>query len=70
MVSALVAGYLVGIGMLFVALIVLIFRRTALRRLGGVTGDILGACEQVCEMLLLGMVSAAAWRGWAPWWAG
>jgi len=70
LVSALAAGYLVGAGVLVVGLSGLILRRTSLRRLGGVTGDILGACEQVSEILVLTVVAAAGWRGWAPWWAG
>jgi adenosylcobinamide-GDP ribazoletransferase len=69
-VSTLAAGLLVGAALVAVCLSALILRRTALRRLGGVTGDIVGACEQISEMLVLAIASAAAWRGWAPWWAG
>lgn len=69
-VSTLAAGLLVGAALGVVGLSVAILRRTALRRVGGVTGDIAGACEQVSEMLVLAIVAGAAWRGWAPWWAG
>jgi len=70
LVSTLAAGFLVGAALVAVSLSALILRRTALRRIGGVTGDIAGACEQISEMLVLAIASAAAWRGWAPWWAG
>lgn len=69
-VSTLAAGLLVGAALVVVGLSVLVLRRTALRRVGGVTGDIAGACEQVSEMLVLAIAAGAAWRGWAPWWAG
>ena len=68
--STLAAGLLVGAALVAVGLIVVVLRRSALRRLGGVTGDISGACEQVSEMLVLAIAAGAAWRGWAPWWAG
>jgi len=68
-VSTLATGYSVGAAVLVVVGSVLILRRTALRRLGGVTGDVLGACEQISEMLVLAIVAGAAWRGWIPWWA-
>jgi len=45
-------------------------RRTALRRVGGITGDLLGACEQVAELVVLTLVAGAAWFGDHPWWAG
>jgi adenosylcobinamide-GDP ribazoletransferase len=40
----------------------------ALRSFGGVTGDILGAIEQVAELLVLVVVSGLASRH-AVWWA-
>lgn len=42
----------------------------AKRRIGGLTGDILGAAEQAAEVLVLLVASAAATNGWAPvaWW--
>lgn len=49
-------------------LVVLGVRWVARRRIGGVTGDVLGASEQLSEMLALGFVSALAWHGWSPWW--
>lgn len=44
------------------------WRWVAIRRIGGVTGDLLGACEQVTEMLALATIAVAAWGGGAPWW--
>lgn len=49
-------------------LVVLGVRWVSRRRIGGVTGDVLGACEQLSEMLTLGFVAALAWHGWSPWW--
>jgi adenosylcobinamide-GDP ribazoletransferase len=51
------------------ALSLLFWRGLATRRLGGVTGDVLGACEQVVEILALTTVAVAAWNGVPPWWA-
>lgn len=47
-----------------------VVRRLALKRIGGVSGDLLGACEQVGEMGGLTVAAAAAWGGAVPWWAG
>lgn len=69
LVSTVAAGLLVGSALVAVGLSGLILRRTAVRRVGGVTGDIAGACEQISEMLVLAIVAGAAWRGWMPWWA-
>jgi adenosylcobinamide-GDP ribazoletransferase len=40
------------------------------RKLGGFTGDVLGAAEQVAEILVLLLAAGAASGGWlsAPWW--
>lgn len=37
-------------------------------RFGGITGDLLGACEQMGEMLVLALVAGLAWNGFDPWW--
>lgn len=41
-----------------------------LRKLGGVTGDLLGAAQQAGEVLVLLLGAAAATKGWPglPWW--
>jgi adenosylcobinamide-GDP ribazoletransferase len=44
------------------------WRRVAIRRIGGITGDVLGACEQVVEMLTLATIAVATWGGSSPWW--
>lgn len=43
-------------------------RAPARRRIGGVTGDVLGAAEQLTEMTTLGVAAVAAWRGSVLWW--
>lgn len=67
-VSSLAAGWWVGPAVIAVALTVVALRKISSRRLGGITGDVLGACEQISEMLILGIVAAAVWQGWDPWW--
>jgi adenosylcobinamide-GDP ribazoletransferase len=57
----------VGAGML-VALTTLTIRRMSLRRLDGITGDGLGAGEQLGEVSVMVLVSVAGWQGWMPWW--
>jgi adenosylcobinamide-GDP ribazoletransferase len=67
--SFLVAGWWAVPALALVGAAVLVLRVTSMRRLGGVTGDVLGACEQVGEMLVIALVAGAAWAGWSPWWA-
>lgn len=64
-----VAGWWVIPAVTGTGLTVLVLRRLATRRIGGMTGDVLGACEQVAELLVLATVATAAWQGWSPWWA-
>ena len=44
----------------------------ARRKIGGISGDVLGAAQQVAEIALLCLAAAAASHGWAalPWWRG
>jgi adenosylcobinamide-GDP ribazoletransferase len=42
--------------------------RLAVKKLGGFTGDVLGAVEQVAEILVLVLAASAASGGWDPWW--
>ena len=52
------------------ALIALWLRRAASHRLGGVTGDVLGATQQCALVAVLLLASAVETQGWAPlaWW--
>jgi adenosylcobinamide-GDP ribazoletransferase len=68
--SAAAAGLWVVPVLLLTVIASAIVRRVALGRIGGVTGDVLGACEQLTEMVALVVIAGAAWRGWSPWWAG
>lgn len=69
-IGVVVAGLWVLPAVLLMALVVAWFRRVSHLRLGGVTGDVLGACEQVGEMLLLAFIASLAWVGVEPWWSG
>jgi adenosylcobinamide-GDP ribazoletransferase len=40
----------------------------AKRKIGGISGDVLGAAEQVAECAVLVLISALALRH-SPWWA-
>lgn len=66
--SIVAAGWWAVPAVLLAAIVVIVIRTVALRRIGGVTGDILGACEQLTEMCSLAVVAVAAWSGWSPWW--
>lgn len=68
-IGAVAAGVWVIPVVVLAALTLLFWRGLATRRLGGVTGDVLGACEQVVEILVLATVAVAAWSGVLPWWA-
>lgn len=66
--ALLAVGWLAVVSLGIVALVVLAIRAITIRRIGGVTGDVLGACEQTVEILVLMLVAGAAWSGWSPWW--
>lgn len=68
-VSSVAAGWWVGPAVVAVTLCVVALRTISSRRIGGITGDVLGACQQVSEMLILAIFAAAVWQGWHPWWA-
>jgi adenosylcobinamide-GDP ribazoletransferase len=40
----------------------------SVRRIGGITGDVLGAVQQAVEILVLLLGAAAVAGGWVPWW--
>ncbi len=68
--SGLAAGWWVVPSAVLVALVVIWLRRTSAARFGGVTGDLLGACEQVGELVVLGVVAVLVWNGSHLWWDG
>lgn len=51
-----------------VALVVAWLARASKTRLGGVTGDVMGACQQVGEIAVITVGAALAWRGSTLWW--
>lgn len=73
-IGSAIAAALVGIWAIAAAVVAgvgaLSITRYARKRLGGITGDILGAVEQIAEMAVLLVASAMVHNGWAefPWW--
>jgi adenosylcobinamide-GDP ribazoletransferase len=59
------AAVLAGLGTWAVA-------RVSMRKIGGVTGDVLGAAQQVSEILMLVLAAAFVTNGWPSpaWWVG
>lgn len=66
--AALAGGWWAFPCALLVGLAALVTRRAALSRFGGATGDVLGACEQVGELVVLAYVSIVVWGGSRVWW--
>lgn len=59
------------IGAALVAITVALVAALAIRKIGGITGDVLGAAEQVGEIAVLLTTAALVDAGWDfPWWAG
>jgi adenosylcobinamide-GDP ribazoletransferase len=65
--AALVAGWWVAPLAIASALAAAAVGALAIRKIGGITGDVLGAVEQVAECLVLVVVTGLAARH-APWW--
>jgi adenosylcobinamide-GDP ribazoletransferase len=66
-----VVGWVVALGVIVAAvMVVFVIRWVSMRRIGGITGDVLGACEQLTEMGSFALVAGATWAGWLPWWLG
>lgn len=64
-------GWWIALGAVVVAIaVVVLVRVVSVKRIGGITGDVLGACEQLVEIGALTVVAVAAWTGWSPWWQG
>ena len=69
-ISALLVGWWVVPAVTLIEIGLVLLRRSSMRRVGGVTGDVLGAFEQISELAALGLIAAMAWQGWVPWWSG
>jgi adenosylcobinamide-GDP ribazoletransferase len=67
-IAALATGWWAGPLALAAAVAAVVVTALAMRAFGGVTGDVLGAIEQVAEILVLVVVSGLAERH-AIWWA-
>jgi adenosylcobinamide-GDP ribazoletransferase len=68
-VCALAMGPLFGAAAVGVAVMSLVLGRIARRRIGGITGDVLGAAQQAGEIVVLLVGAAGVHRGWlhVPW---
>ena len=73
--AALAAALIIGFGLVGPASLALVaaaglggwlVRRLALRSIGGVTGDVLGATQQVTEVAILVVATALVMAGWGP----
>jgi len=69
-IGVIALGFLALPAALGVAVVGMLLRVLVRRRIGGLTGDILGAVEQAAEVVVLVTAVAAATNGWAPvaWW--
>ena len=67
-VVAALAGWWVGPMLLAAALAMVVVVALAVRKIGGLAGDVLGAVEQVAECLVL-VVAAGLADGGSVWWA-
>jgi adenosylcobinamide-GDP ribazoletransferase len=65
-------GLWAGPAAVLAAAVVVVVGWLARRKLGGISGDVLGAVQQVAEIAVLVLASAVATNGWAPlaWWRG
>jgi adenosylcobinamide-GDP ribazoletransferase len=70
-IGGLALGPLVFAAVAGVALSSLMVQRLARKRIGGVTGDLMGAAQQAGEIVVLLIGAAAVGRGWlsVPWWS-
>lgn len=68
LLGGVLAGAWVGPSVIVVALATAWARRAACRKIGGITGDVLGANQQLGEMSVLAVFAAASWLGATLWW--
>jgi adenosylcobinamide-GDP ribazoletransferase len=70
LISAVAIGWWTALAAVGCAVIAWWMGRAAGRRIGGVTGDVLGAIQQCALVVVLLLASAVETQGWAPlaWW--
>jgi adenosylcobinamide-GDP ribazoletransferase len=70
LISVLAIGWWAGLAAVGCAVIAWWIGRAARRRIGGVTGDVLGAIQQCALIVVLLLASAVETQAWAPlaWW--
>ena len=68
-IAAIVLGWWCGLAVLASAVTTAGVLVLARRKIGGYTGDVLGAIEQVCEGAVLVVVAGVSRAGHLPWWS-
>lgn len=68
-IAGLALGWWVVYAVVVVAVFTVFILLIGLRRLGGFTGDLLGAVQQLAEMGVIGVVASVAWQGAPLWWS-
>lgn len=69
-VAGAAGGWWMFPSMALAGLCLLWVRAVAVSRFGGITGDVLGACEQLVEIAVLTVVVVVTWGGSEVWWTG
>ena len=69
-IGALAAGVWVGPAFVLALVAAYVVGSVGVRRVGGLTGDVLGAAEQVAEIAVFYLGAVAVAQGWSglPWW--
>lgn len=68
LVAGVAGGWWLLAAVLAGSICLLWMRNITVSRFSGITGDVLGACEQLVELSTLTVVAVVTWGGSDPWW--